>query len=290
MARQEILRINEDKIKLETTATKEFNKIFKNIANDVKNIYRQQGYINSIEVAKNYRPEFLKEIRDVMRKTIKFFGFDLRKQLELKYNLFFDAEFKKQFIDFERKIKIVDQNLDPKAEDVNNEFLLASLLFIANQSEKQADYITETNAKEIDLAIRQENQNPSLTTDLLAFNIAINLLNKRQARSELISSQVVGLSEAWARQTESEIIDKTNLQVVKPSLELPVAKPLKQIKTWWAILDTKTRDSHAKADQQRVGVNDYFNINGEQAKYPRDPNLSAGESINCRCVAHYSFE
>ena len=116
---------------------------------------------------------------------------------------------------------------------------------------------------------------------MIAKNIAINLLDRRNGRSDLITSQVVGLSEAWSRNEEARLINDADLQL---------DKPVRVTKTWWSILDSKTRPSHVVADQQEVGVNDFFVVGGSTALYPRDPNLPAKESINCRCVSVNSIE
>jgi len=282
MSRKDAQKIDLEKLRIEATITPKFKTIFNNIARDAERLYKTTGKLPSQELAQNYYPEFVKEIRDAMRKTIKFFGFDLRKALELKgFN--FDAEFKSGFIDLEKKLKIIDENLDPKLEDINNEFLRNATLFIANQSEVQADYITQTNAKELALAALQEetaylsNQKANEIWAIIAKNLFINLLDRRDGRVDLISSQVVGLAEAWSRQEEARLINQAELQSQN--------KPVRVLKTWWAILSSKTRASHVEADQQQVGVDELFYVGGASAMYPRDPNLPARESSNCRCVS-----
>ena len=270
------MEIDVCKRKLEANAIPDLRVIFRNMANDAESIYRKNGTINAKELANNYYPEFLKEIRDTMRKTAREFGFSLRDDLQKK-GLNFG-------IDFEIK-EITDPNVKDKLKEINTQFRESSTFFIANQSEQQAKYIAETNAKEIDLAIRQEelkfdNQKALPEWIIIARNVKINLLDRRQARSELIASQVVGLTEAWTRQEEAQIIDEQELEIDN--------KPVEVLKTWIAILDMKTRPSHASADFQQVNINDDFNIGGYKAKFPRDPNLPAEESIACRCIVDYS--
>ena len=52
------------------------------------------------------------------------------------------------------------------------------------------------------------------------------------------------------------------------------------IKIWVTVGDGSVRDSHASADGEEVGINDYFS-NG--LKFPGDPRGSAENVINCRC-------
>lgn len=270
------MEIDVRKRKLEANALPKLKAIFRNMANDAENIYRKNGIINTQELANNYYPEFLKEIRDIMRKTIKEFGFSLREDLQKKgLNFGVDLEIK----------EITDPRVDSKLKDINTQFQESATFFIANESESQAKYIAETNAKEILTAISQEevkfNTQKALPEwIIIARNIKINLLDKSQARSELIASQVVGLTESWTRQEEGELINESELEVD--------GKPVEVLKTWIAILDKRTRQSHAEADFQQVNVNDDFFIGGNRAKFPRDPNLPAEESINCRCIADYS--
>lgn len=56
-------------------------------------------------------------------------------------------------------------------------------------------------------------------------------------------------------------------------------------KEWFATFDGLTRDSHLSADGQRRGVDEPFDVGGESARWPGDPNLSAKQRINCRCAS-----
>jgi hypothetical protein len=91
----------------------------------------------------------------------------------------------------------------------------------------------------------------------------------------------VGVAEAWSREKEAEIIDNT-------ALVTPAGIPIKTFKEWVAILDRRTREAHVRADGQRVPVNEPFQVGGELLQFPRDPRGSAGNVINCRCVAVYN--
>lgn len=53
---------------------------------------------------------------------------------------------------------------------------------------------------------------------------------------------------------------------------------------WISTPDERTRDSHADADGQVVGMYDAFDVGGEPLMYPGDPNASGDEVINCRCT------
>lgn len=56
---------------------------------------------------------------------------------------------------------------------------------------------------------------------------------------------------------------------------------------WNAVMDERTRDDHADADQQVVNLGDPFEVGGEELMYPGDPAGSDGNVINCRCWLTY---
>ncbi len=324
-------QIDNEKIKLEASVIAELRKIFSNLANDASNLYKAQGDIDSNQLAENYRPEFLKAIRDAYRKSIRKFGFSLRKTIETKHNLFFGAENKAKILNLvlledlniKQVVEIEDDNADDKLQSINNQFLIDSTIFVANESEASNEFVTETNSKMIDSAIaaslaafavnqsqRQEEINTLQSRlvgvddarerskitrdidkatrqmelanrnrqDIVAENIKTNVLNVREARSTVIAGQNIGLAEAWSRQKEAELIDDANL-ISASGATLTIEKE------WVAILDSRTRSSHALADGQVVNVQDSYSVEGEALMYPRDPNGSAGNIINCRCIS-----
>jgi intein/homing endonuclease len=222
----------------------------------------------------------------MMRRSVKVFGYDLRETLQKK-GIDFNLLLTKELLGLDVKLKIDQEGLKPKVNKVNIDFQKEMTLFIANESEKQARYITETNAKEIDLAIRQEQLKISKAFSkeeraIIARNIFINLLDRKDERADLIASQVIGMTESYSRFKEAEIIHDAEIE----SNGIIIGAT----KTWWAILDMKTRPEHASADQQMISIKDSFLVAGESLKMPRDPNGSVGNTINCRCVANYDLQ
>jgi SPP1 gp7 family putative phage head morphogenesis protein len=55
-------------------------------------------------------------------------------------------------------------------------------------------------------------------------------------------------------------------------------------KEWISTMDDRTRDDHADADGQVVGIDDTFDVGSEQLAYPGDPDGSAANICNCRCA------
>lgn len=56
---------------------------------------------------------------------------------------------------------------------------------------------------------------------------------------------------------------------------------------WIATNDGRIRDSHKHADGQKRILGKPFNVGGELLRHPSDPNASASNTINCRCVLGY---
>jgi len=283
--------INELKLPLEAKLSNKIYKVFKNQSNDVARLFLVDK-LNYTELADNYRPEMLKEVRDGLRMSIGVFGYSLRNSIEKQFNVAF---------------KSIDNS---EFDEVNRQLELDFTLFIANQGENQADLITNTSAKEIDnvvarqtqikaeeisLLIREQNEllqlnsNPKRIAQIemivrnakkdIAKNIKINLLGNAKSRARLIGEQVVGIGEAYSRDTEANVVNNAKINTNRGTMSIN--------KIWVAILDKSTREAHMIADGQEVNTNDKFIVDGESLNYPRDPNGSSANTIRCRCVAIY---
>lgn len=55
-------------------------------------------------------------------------------------------------------------------------------------------------------------------------------------------------------------------------------------KEWATSIDSRERDTHKRANGQRVGMNDKFTVGKSQLLHPSDPRGRPEEVINCRCV------
>ena len=69
------------------------------------------------------------------------------------------------------------------------------------------------------------------------------------------------------------------------------ATGLKMVREWSASRGGRTRDTHADADGQKVGMNAKFKVGRASLRYPGDS--SAGhpeETINCRCAVLFVLE
>lgn len=183
--KNDIFAINAEKIRFEGIESKKIEKIFRDMAKDARALYLSSQGFSTTEIANNYRPEFLKQVRDSLRRGIKKYGYNLRNNIEKKHAIFFDAENKSKLHDLEIKQSeiIEDEDLDEKVNEINNEYLALSAIFVANQSENQVDYITNTNIKEMNLAVRQEQNAFDESVARQARNISV----LEQTRAERIS-------------------------------------------------------------------------------------------------------
>ena len=58
-------------------------------------------------------------------------------------------------------------------------------------------------------------------------------------------------------------------------------------KTWNAILDKRTRDTHRDINGTTIRIDEYFMVGDSMMMFPRDTNGSAEETVNCRCWLTY---
>ena len=80
----------------------------------------------------NRNPRKKKNIQKVAN-SIKEFGFEIRKESELKHGVHFNIERKIQYLDIECKqeVSVDDPNLDEKINQVNQEFQQEATFFVA---------------------------------------------------------------------------------------------------------------------------------------------------------------
>ena len=62
---------------------------------------------------------------------------------------------------------------------------------------------------------------------------------------------------------------------------------IKKKKWVYTHISKEPREEHVLVDGVEIGINEYFDVNGHKGLYPHDPNLPAGEVINCQCICIY---
>lgn len=82
----------------------------------------------------------------------------------------------------------------------------------------------------------------------------------------------------------------SNLGGIESMAQIEAETGLTAIKTWIsALLPNRTRDTHAAAHGQAVGLRDMFEVGGEALSFPGDPEASVGNIANCLCTLIYEL-
>ena len=100
-----------------------------------------------------------------------------------------------------------------------------------------------------------------------------------------IQAEIASKASSISR-LRSRVIARTETHTASQSASHEAAKAtgINVKKQWSASGGDRTRESHDQADGQTVGMEEYFDVGGEALLYPGDPNGSAENVINCRCV------
>ena len=89
--------------------------------------------------------------------------------------------------------------------------------------------------------------------------------------------------------SRAQTIARTEAHGSSQGISLDVANqtdiPMKKV--WLTNISDRTREEHIDVDGQKVALNERFDVGGEMLDYPGDPNGSAENVINCRCVLGY---
>lgn len=320
-------QLDKEKRALEARIASSLRSVFRNLANDAENLYKANETLDANDLATNYYPDFLVEVRSALRKAVKEFGFSLRDTINKKHFIDFDIEYKKKLLDYELKqtVEITDTNLNEQVEEINNEFNREATLFIANESESQTEFITQTNEKEINKAvafglaaylalltgkqddIQKEAAKLANATEREARRIQRNIDRLNREIERLQENRAAEVAAGLKRKmiddskARSDLIAaqtvgmgeswsrETEAEIINNQGLLVGVRPLQVIKEWVGILDSRIRPDHFAADGQRVPVNDSFFVGGENMKAPRLGSIPAN-NINCRCVVNYSTE
>lgn len=112
-------------------------------------------------------------------------------------------------------------------------------------------------------------------------------------REELIAEieEMLAAAGAVVDIDASEIADSlSNEEIVAAGGIAAILAAITIQKTWVATLDEATREAHADADGQQVGLDETFDVDGEDLEFPGDDSGSPENVINCRCSVLYGVE
>ncbi|MAN77783.1 MAG: head morphogenesis protein [Rhizobiales bacterium] len=91
----------------------------------------------------------------------------------------------------------------------------------------------------------------------------LQLRGETIARTETLSSLHASKAEAFEQAIDTGAVQRSQVK-----------------KQWIATRDSRSRDHHASADRERVGLDERFSTG---LLYPHEPGAPASEVINCRC-------
>lgn len=171
----------------------------------------------------------------------------------------------------------------PKKRDISAAVDEKMAPYIIQHSEKQAKIIMKTTqdqlGQEIQKAVKKAaDSGEPIDSTGIAKTVGDEYLKRINGRVKTIA-----MTET---QNIAEKVKDTELQEMNDDSddgEFYAGRGFKRV--WVAILDDRTRDWHAEADGQEVGIDEPFIVNGEELDYPGDPNGSDENIINCRCAS-----
>ena len=128
--------------------------------------------------------------------------------------------------------------------------------------------ITETTRKRIARIIDQGSREAATTAEISKRIRASAKVFTAYDAARVARTEVHGMYNYAATQTANLYADESIF-----------------VNRWIAVEDERTRESHRDAHNQVREMGQPFDVNGESLAYPGDPSGSAGNIINCRCVA-----
>jgi len=170
------------------------------------------------------------------------------------------------------------KQLEPAQADLLG---LALLDYRNVRADIQENFITKTTDNNMFRAIQEarqalEEDEQYITNRSLATTAAIILTRKQKGRIEGISTL-----ETQAPAESTKLFEARSLSGASPS---PAVTPTEQvfrpvvselIKTWKTVGDRTVRNSHKAANNQTVGIDDNFIVQGQSLSYPGDNFMGA---------------
>ena len=144
--------------------------------------------------------------------------------------------------------------------------------FITNTAAQEIRHVTDTTKKAVKKVLRQQ-ASEELSVYETAKRIRAVHEDFTPSRAAVIArTEVLTASSFAANEGAQQVIDDYGVEMEKE---------------WSAAKDERTRETHTEANAQRVPFDKPYTVGGEDAMYPRDPNLSAAERIQCRCASKH---
>lgn len=293
------------------------------IAEYVSLEYNLNLQLNKVYIESYYKPFLIAILQNIYKETKRIFGGKLRKEmkdkLSIKKELSETDIFSEIEDEYESKMRLQFFNmakkqsnfiLDTIYKDIEAHEIIAQEKYKKEFSILQA-YITGLGLEMLLTSNNKETEKLQKKKDF--YTNQLSLLEKKKdktiqqyledglkerfdSRAKTTTMQEVGESEAVAQDMEASILSENALLIggliasnMNTNEEEVQNVGFDIIKIWVSILDEKTREWHAQADGQKVPKEQPFNVGGEALMFPRDPNGSPSNIINCRCEAEYEF-
>lgn len=253
---------------LELALRKQYSMAFKEIRQEVQDIFGKFDFDSEMTPIERYmeaqKYERLQKIEEKVAKAINVVNNDAIKQVNQSV-----LEMYKVNYDFSAKelgvlLAISLPNSVPKSE-VKKEVA---------QEQSPLNELAVDNVKDISDLRRRVSQ--SFVSGIMAGENANKLIKRLQKVAELKLSDITRIARTQTTRVENLARIDVYKEVASQGYEI--------VKEWVAVVDSRTRDAHKKADGQRVPIDEPFIVNGEKLMYPGDPNGSAENIINCRCT------
>ena len=154
-------------------------------------------------------------------------------------------------------------------KEIKANFLDRALAYVSAQAYMKSKYVTATN-HEIVKNVISHGIEKGLSEVQIAKNIKTQFVDiPAKSRARTIARTEVHLAAGYGMQSGAE------------EAEIPL-----MMREWVTVEDERTRPEHLAADTQKRGMDEPFDVGGEQMDFPGDGS-DPGNNINCRCTIIY---
>jgi uncharacterized protein with gpF-like domain len=252
------------KMKLEPRLRREMSVLFANISKEMRSTYSTTGATLD---ASQFKDEVQSILRQHYRRVSKVFSIGLRQQIKKAITI--------------DEVKQIDDEVDA-----------ALAAFIGQTTSLRATEIIRTTQAAIDGSIAFGLTFEFDEAVVTANNAQIAAVAQKEFNRKTKSRpQTIAVTETQTAAEGSKQIEAETIAIAAASDANTLPSNLMK-KEWITVLDNRTRTAHVFADGQRVDINEPFIVDGERLNFPADTSLgaTAGNVINCRCIASYIVE
>lgn len=179
-------------------------------------------------------------------------------------------------------------------EEEEQQINTALSIFFASEAATSSERITQTNREQATDAVRRTRMQE--ISDVEAGGSPYNDATRAAVSTNIFRNMVlarvvtIATTETQAAAEASKLVESDVVNYRRPTINDVVRSGIgvDDTKTWTAILDSVTRETHVEADNQTVNVNDFFIVGGYRMRFPGDRTADISEWINCRCCAIYN--